>query len=329
MVFKQLIGRGLGTAALAIKAHAPEILLGVGAVSFVATVVSACKATPKCAQIFEEHNRLLEANKKCEEGVGDGSVKVYKSKKEAVPDRIAIYLKTGWRLVKNYKWTIIFGGISLGCFLSGNIILRRILNGTAAALAAVTIENDRNKEYIAAMEDAINEKLGSEKLEEIRDAACTKTGGTVVTNIDEKGNVTKHRETGKYGMSEFAKIYDSSNPNWEKDPVSNRIFLEQKERWMNDRLQTWGHLFLNDVYEALDMPKTQAGQVMGWKYYDSEEERIANGGSNYVSFGIFDTKNKAVSTALRRFLDGLEPNVWLDFNCDETPILGRVGLASA
>lgn len=33
---------------------------------------------------------------------------------------------------------------------------------------------------------------------------------------------------------------------------------------MNDKLRWQGHLFLNEVYDALGMPKTRLGAVMGW-----------------------------------------------------------------
>ena len=75
----------------------------------------------------------------------------------------------------------------------------------------------------------------------------------------------------------------------------------------NQKLQTQGYLFLNDVYKMLGFKPTKAGHVVGWIY--DEKHPI---GDNYVDFGIYDIENEAT----RRFMNGLEQNVILDFNVD-------------
>ena len=64
---------------------------------------------------------------------------------------------------------------------------------------------------------------------------------------------------------------------------------------------------MNDVYAMLGIPKTRAGQVVGWIY--DEKEPI---GDNYVDFGIYDT-NKPSN---RDFVNGYERTILLDFNVD-------------
>ena len=70
---------------------------------------------------------------------------------------------------------------------------------------------------------------------------------------------------------------------YEKDPEYNLMFLRQQERYATEKLRANGTLFLNEVYDMLDIPRTRAGQVVGWVY--DEDNPI---GDNYVDFGIYN-----------------------------------------
>ena len=66
---------------------------------------------------------------------------------------------------------------------------------------------------------------------------------------------------------------------------------------------------LNDVYEALGIDKTKAGQVVGWVY---DPENPNHKGDNFVSFGIYDQDNERA----RAFVNGKERVILLNFNVD-------------
>ena len=72
-------------------------------------------------------------------------------------------------------------------------------------------------------------------------------------------------------------------------------------------LRRKGHLYLNEVYDMLGIPRTKAGQIVGWIY--DEEHPV---GDNYVDFGIYDSNKPRV----RDFVNGYERTVLLDFNVD-------------
>ena len=85
----------------------------------------------------------------------------------------------------------------------------------------------------------------------------------------------------------------------------------------NDLLKAKGYLFLNDVYDMLGIPRTKAGQIVGWTY-DREtcESKTVdeNGdpvGDGFIDFGIFNAKRPN-----RRFVDGYESVILLDFNVE-------------
>ena len=73
---------------------------------------------------------------------------------------------------------------------------------------------------------------------------------------------------------------------------------------MNDLLNLRGHVFLNEVYDALGIPRTSAGAVVGWV--------LNGGGDNYIDFGIYD----ASVEKRRDFVNGRESSIFLDFNVD-------------
>ena len=112
---------------------------------------------------------------------------------------------------------------------------------------------------------------------------------------------------GLEGYSDYAKFFDEGCREWDKDPEYNLTFLKCQENYANDLLKSKGHLFLNEVYDMLGIPRTKAGQIVGWIY--DEENPI---GDNYVDFGIYDVYKEAN----RNFVNGYERNILLDFNVD-------------
>ena len=102
----------------------------------------------------------------------------------------------------------------------------------------------------------------------------------------------------------YARFFDESCPAWNKDSECNKTFLKLQQDFANELLKMKGHLFLNEVYDMLGMPRSKAGQVVGWLYDEQNPE-----GDNFVDFGIFDDYNAD-------FVNGYSRTVLLDFNVD-------------
>ena len=117
----------------------------------------------------------------------------------------------------------------------------------------------------------------------------------------------------------YTKFFDESNENWEKNPEHNRIFLNGKQLYLEDQLNRHGYLLLNTAYDALGIPPTQEGQIMGWKKYKTDEEAQLHGAANHVSLGLF-----ANTQSVRDFANGYENSILLRFNVDPEPIIGLV-----
>ena len=61
------------------------------------------------------------------------------------------------------------------------------------------------------------------------------------------------------------KFNETSSQYWSSDPQINRLFLENVRNYMRDKLQMRGHVFLNEVFDQLGMPRTREGQIVGWR----------------------------------------------------------------
>ena len=128
-----------------------------------------------------------------------------------------------------------------------------------------------------------------------------------VMEMNEKGKTvtsTKTIETvDKDGISQYARFFDESCINWSKTPEYNLMFLNGQQNFANDLLNARGHVFLNEVYDMLGIPRSQAGAVVGW---------VKGVGDDYIDFGIFEGK----TAAARAFVNGAERNILIDFNVD-------------
>lgn len=63
---------------------------------------------------------------------------------------------------------------------------------------------------------------------------------------------------------ELRKLYDSSCRDWNQNPEYNHMFLKANQNYCNDLVFARGHLFLNEVYDMLGLPRTRWGALIGW-----------------------------------------------------------------
>ena len=282
-----------------VKKHSPEILAGVGVVGVVASTVLACKATIKVNDILTDAKEQID---KVNSVKNNPAYADRYSEEDAKKDLSVVYVQKGVELVKVYLPAFTLGAVSIGCLLSSNNILRKRNAALGAAYATL------DKSY-KAYRNRVVERFGSEVEKEIR--YNIRAEEIEHTTIDEEGNEVVVKEEVKTMdpnlYSDYAKFFDESNVNWNRNPEYNLMFLKSQQQYANDLLKSRGRLFLNEVYDMLGMERTKAGQVVGWVY--DEENPI---GDNFVDFGIYDMSKERV----RAFVNGYEPNILLDFNVD-------------
>lgn len=285
-------------ASLQVKKHSPEILMVTGIVSGIGSTILACKATRKVDAILEEKKFYVEKIHECLE---DKEVKY--TEQDSKKDLTITYVQTGVKLLKLYSPAIGLGLLSIGCIVSGNKILSK---RNAALVAAYTAVDKGFKKYRSNVVERFGEEVDHQlrhniKAKEIETTTKTKNGKEKTTK-----EVVFEQENPLEGISEYAKFFDAGSDEFKKDPEYNLMFLRRQQDYANEVLQHKGYIFLNEVYDLLGIPRTKAGQVVGWIYNKDNPE-----GDNYVDFGIYNPKE-----ANRRFVDGYEYNILLDFNVD-------------
>lgn len=304
------ITRTLNKAAFKFKKHSPEILVVAGVVGVVGSTVMACKATTKVNDILDDTkdqlDKIHEAGERLENGetlmLKDGEEYTIEQNKK---DLTIVYAQTALKFAKLYGPAVIIGGLSITAILAGHNITRKRNIALAAAYTAV----DKSfKEYRGRVVERFGEALDKE----LKYGIKSKEVDEVVMNEDGTESVVKKTvdvvdATNPMNVSEYARFFDDGCAGWTKDPEYNLMFLRDQQRYANDLLKSKGHLFLNEVYDLLGIPRTKAGQIVGWIY----DEKHPNG-DNFVDFGIYDT-NK---TANRDFVNGYERTILLDFNVD-------------
>ena len=283
---KQLATRSIGRTSLILKKYSPEILTGVGIATGVAAGVLAVRATLKVEPVIEKIQEDLAKVNDLQENSENLDPKVVANLKGRV------YGIGLLELTKLYWPAVSLGAASIGCIIGAHGIMKK---RNAALVVAYNAVEKSFSEY----RDRVASKLGEDEEKSIR------------YNVQE--NEVVDEETGKKKVvttvgsghiSPYAKFFDEYSQYWDRNAEYNLIFLRAQQNYANDRLNARGHLFLNEVYESLGIPHTQAGAVVGWT--------ISKDGDNFVDFGIYDISNDKA----REFVNGIEKSILLDFNVD-------------
>lgn len=303
---KNQITKTINNMGLQVKKHSPEILMVAGIVGTVTSAVLACRATLKVNNILEEKKETVENIHKCLE---DKDIDY--TEEDSKKDLTILYSQTGVKLVKLYAPSILLGGLSIASIVMGQNILKK---RNIAIMAAYTAVDTGFKRYRKNVVDRFGEQVDKELRYNIKAKEVEKT------IKDEKGKEKKVKEI-EYtidgnplrNVSEYAKFFDEwTSTEHHKDSEYNLMFLRRQQDYANEVLKAKGHLFLNDVYEMLGIPKTKAGQVVGWIYNEENPN-----GDNYVDFGIYEmTGVERYDERKRAFVNGYERNILLDFNVD-------------
>lgn len=293
------VSRSFSRAGFKLKKYSPEIFLAAGIAGTIVSAVMACKATTKVSRILDEAKDSIDAVHKC---LDDEDMTDKYTEDDSKKDLVIIYKDTGLELAKLYGPSLVLGGLSISSILTGHSIIRKRNAALSAVCASI---NKGYKEYRERVVERFGEEVDRQLKYNIKAKEITET---VADEEGKEKTVTKMiqvAESDKY--SDYARFFEQSNPNWEKDSEYNLMFLNAQQRYANDLLQARGHLYLNEVYDMLGIPRSKAGQVVGWIY--DEKNPV---GDNYVDFGIFDChKPKNMD-----FVNGYEPVILLDFNVD-------------
>jgi hypothetical protein len=271
------------------KHYRPEIFTGVGIIGVGVCVVTACVATLKIEAVLDESRAKVAEIKGGQEEHPDKY-----SADDAKKDLMVVQGRTALAIVKLYAIPASVGVASIALILGGHHILRKEHAAISAAYMGLTEAFKKYRERVIADQ-------GKDKDREYRFGTVKEQILVENENGQTETRIVEHCELGQPSL--YARCFDASNINFCREPENNLRFLRLQERVANQRLHAQGHLFLNDIYEALGFEKTEGGQLVGW---------VDGYGDGYVDFHLYDIESQQA----RDFINGYTNNVLLDFNVD-------------
>lgn len=276
--------------------NAPKILFGIGVASTVGAVGASIVGGIKAADVIDEaHEKIEEIHETpYEEGHSD---------KAESKELLKVYAKTGGEMIKIFWPTIVLTTVAIGCFTKSTIILNQ---RNAALVAAYNGLDKAFKLYRGRVIDA----EGEEKDREYYLGAYETT--KEIERVDEEtGEITKETVTYEelpwedMNGDPYTIILDDRSAIWSRNPDSTLHNLKMVQELAEHKLRTQGSLFLNEVREMLDVPRTKSGAALGWVLEEDKEKCRT---SNYIDLGVF-YKNVANGTYVDKYDRGYRTKV--------------------
>ena len=273
-------------AQLLVKKHSPELLLAGGIVGVVGGTVLACKATLKAPAIISEAKSMLNAIDLIANAENAEAEEETHSEQEVQKAKLITTLRSGFELGRLYAPAIVVLGVSIGMLVGSNRILSR---RNAALIGAYKIVDEAFKRYRGRVRD----ELGDDVDTYFRYKKPRKGGIQILDDkkksikFDEEDNIDLPGELTDDGHlmgipSMYAVFFDDDSPQWRTDNTFNEFFLKAQQNYANQKLQTTGHVFLNEIYDMLGVERTKEGAVVGW---------VKDHGDNFVDFDIYNPFN--------------------------------------
>jgi hypothetical protein len=276
------VSKALGRRALVLEKNSPAILFGAGLAGMVGSTVLACRATLKLEEILDEGKVDLNKAKTLQH-------REY-SEQDREKDISIIYVRTSLKVVRLYAPSVAVGTAAVAALIQSHSILNR----RNAALTAAYVALEKG---FAEYRQRVVEKYGEEEDRNFR-------YGTREVEVIKDGKKKTAVRVGESEPSIYARFFDPLSTEWSKEPEYNLIFLKCQQNYVNDLLRARGHVFLNEVYDKLGIPRSKAGSVVGWIL-------IGDVRDNYIDFGVWDSEG-----TVRDFVNGREASILLDFNVD-------------
>lgn len=217
--------------------HSPEILTGIGVVSFFGTIVLAVKATPKALEMIEEKKEELNLE----------------------PEDNLTAVETVQAAWKPYIPAVATGVFATGCLIAANSVHAKRYAGLATAYQISTQALSEYREKVVETigekkERNVHTKMAESKVKEVQPtvtmAQHTGTGNTLCLDL-----LSKHTF-----ISDIDKI--------------RRVVNDLNYRMTNGMEMS---ISLNEFYQGIGVPNMGFGDKMGWRvdkglidiYFDS------------------------------------------------------------
>lgn len=292
--------RAYGATKLALKAKAPTIMVVTGVASMGAAAVIGARQTLKVEEVLEKHTPNLEKIQKGQD-LDLGSY----TQEDAQRDRGRVYAAAAFDLTKLYAvpGVLFIGGAGL-VFGGHRMMVKR---NAQLAIAFTGL-----KKMFDGYRGRVQDKLGHEADQAFLNGATVKE---VIDPATGEVATIATRDWDKSREDPYNRVFaQDTSSEWQDDYGVNKMFILQQVKSAQQVLNLQGHLYLNDLYQALGFPKTDIGQVAGWRV-----RRLADGSRDIPTIDVG--------------LDKMMPDDWkynnrneifLDINCQGYIVGGTV-----
>jgi|WetSurSiteA1Bulk_404760.scaffolds.fasta_scaffold00156_12 hypothetical protein len=281
-----------GRTALLAQKMAPEIFLAMGIGLGIGAAYSLSKTQIRAKEIKEEMHEDLEV---IQANVDSGQDY---PKEEIKQDLLDIYIDTGKEYVKLFGPSLIMGAASITFILASHGIIK----GRNAALMAAYKGLD---EAYSRYRSKVREELGEAKDSHFRFGDIKNKKGNINSDaLMVDGKEVPMRDPNKHLVSDYHVWITKDHLQFKNDYGLNIFWIQTAQNWLNDQLNINGHVFLNEAYDALHLPRTKAGAVVGW---------LKDGpGDGFIDFGLTQWMNDGPHTDNH----GEVSPILVDFNVD-------------
>jgi hypothetical protein len=295
---RDVLATKASTVALLANKHSPEILMVGGIAALFAGGVFTYRAFLEAEKTIETYKENIEVINEVRDKLNEDESIDY-DQQDYQRDLTITTVNAGVNLLRAYVPAILATGLGVGMlFKSRGILSQR----NASLIAAYKLVDEAYKQYRERVREELGEdvdryfRYGKKKDEEFTIVNKSKKEVDFSVSKDEELMVES-------GHSMYAKFFDDSSPQFKRDNEMNQFFLKTQERFANQQLQARGHVFLNEVYDMLGIPRTKAGAIVGW---------VSGHGDDHIDFDIYNPYNDWN----RDFVNGYNTGALLDFNVD-------------
>lgn len=242
-----VVSRTVARNVLRAKYHSPALLFGAGVAGLGVTVFLACKATLQVEGVLLDHQKdMLDINRL------EQRTTITSAEDDYDRERRHVTVRTSIRLAKLYAPTAVAGVLTIGCLTTSH---RQLTNrNTQLTAAYITLQR-----FLDGYRGRVREEIGADREKDVYYAS------TPVELVEDTPNGPKKVFGSKPGLkSPYAGLFDVSNLNFQHNSNLNIHFIRMQENFLTQRLRANGHLFLNEVFDRLGMPRIPIGQEVGW-----------------------------------------------------------------
>lgn len=255
-----------------IKKYSPEILIGLGIISFGATIYTTAKAAIKVKEVSEEEAELLVAT---DVAVGLNKVNpdgTLYSKEDCENDKKIIGVQYNLKKVKAILPAATSAALAISCFLVAFKIMK------ARYLVLQTAYKGLEASY-NFLYNNVKEEYGEEKAFEL-------ANGVKKVGEDESGNAVYEKTNPDAPTAPYVEyITPSTCKYWSRNEWENDFFLEGIERNANELGRASGYLLYHDLCKELGLRLIKPMSVRaGWVFDDARRRKAMADGLNPDGF---------------------------------------------